>query len=626
MYGYRAPRHSILSPGIGIAAALDFWANGSRGKSHDHERSGFMRDSLVDRSGLGFMCLSMIPAWLRQWAEDLSSWGLMRQIPRVRDVRQPAISGEHVRERDFDWLPAWVDTPSIPQWFVRSFVQSVLAASFSTGCPIPLPTQTVNVLTNFRVWQTVCGVSIDYYRQAGPQSGVSWCVHVRAEILRAIVANHCLPPHVNHPNFQGRFMPSVRIACNMVHGDDFASVIGPQFDRLVKHYAKRWVVANGIVLEDKSVADGFRFNQELVARSFNDVASIERWLRDDMGKLDWWEKVARDPGLVPPPTPYPSTAVATPKRATSATPATPATSMTPTTPTRSWRRRGTATSTGKWRRPPLTPAHHKGGPDAADMDRLVSGLEALSSPSNPGVSQTPSTPTRCRAPGPPSSQLNEPASGSAGEIWDQMPAAVVSPVLVQDPTPVLGPDLWAAAPKVADLDLEPPQAIFPPTPALSFASAKASWTVPLSAEQSAFPSSPSSLSAPPGRRYSPAQSIVPSSSRAPSAVSAAPSTLVSWAPVPSSLPPSLTRRLPPPPPTTVLMEGATGPPSVVEGPAQDRTNDDASGGDTAGVEEGGEALEDRIRESLESTRLAWRYVVEVEAAAQAVLLGIDGTV
>lgn len=160
------------------------------------------------------------------------------------------------------------------------------------GCPLHNP-QTVSIFTNVRVRQTVCGISIDYYRQAGPRAGVSWCVRVRAEILHAIVTNQCLPPHVNHPNFRGPFMSSVRVACNMVHGDDFTSVIGPHFDRLVKHFAKRWVVANGVVLEDKSVADGFRFNQELVGRCFNDVGAIELWLRDEMGKLDWWEKVAR---------------------------------------------------------------------------------------------------------------------------------------------------------------------------------------------------------------------------------------------------------------------------------------------------------------------------------------------
>ncbi|KAK1566398.1 uncharacterized protein LY79DRAFT_663755 [Colletotrichum navitas] len=157
----------------------------------------------------------------------------------------------------------------------------------------------MNILTDvhFMSEQTVCGISIDYYRQAGPRAGVSWCVRVRAEILCAIGANQCLPPYVNHLNFQGRFMPNVRVACNIIHGDDFASVIGPQFDRLVKHYAKRWVVVNGIVLEDRSVANGFWFNQELVERCFNSVGAIERWLRDDMGKLDWWEKVARVSGL-----------------------------------------------------------------------------------------------------------------------------------------------------------------------------------------------------------------------------------------------------------------------------------------------------------------------------------------
>ncbi|GJD05483.1 hypothetical protein ColKHC_14308 [Colletotrichum higginsianum] len=348
---------------------------------------------------------------------------------------------------------------------------------------------------------TVCGVSIDYYRQAGPRSGVSWCVRVRAEILRAIVANQCLPPHVNHPNFEARFMPCVQIACNMVHGDDFASVVRPHFDRLVKHYARRWVVANGIVLEDKSVADGFRFNQELVARCFGHVDTIERWLRQDMGKLDWWEKVAR---------------------------------------------------------------------------------------------------------GPPSGLLSDPASGSVGENRGQMPAAVVShsSVPVEDAIPVLGPELWAPMPKAAVPDLEPSWVMFPPSPAPSHASAKA-----------------------------------------PSTVGAAPSTLVSVAAPPLPRPSSLRRRFqgshrPPPPPTTILTEGAIAEaPSVVEAPAQDLTHDDYAGNgdgcdggngvdggdDTTGIDNA-MALEDHVRESLESMRLAWRYVVEIEAAAQLVMFDLDETV
>ncbi|TQN64869.1 hypothetical protein CSHISOI_10548 [Colletotrichum shisoi] len=486
-------------------------------------------------------------------------------------------------------------------------------------------------------YQTVCGVSIDYYRQAGPRSGVSWCVRVRAEILRAIVANQCLPPHVNHPNFEARFMPCVQIACNMVYGDDFASVVRPHFDRLVKHYARRWVVANGIVLEDKSVANGFRFNQELVARCFGHVDTIERWLHQDIGKLDGWEKVARDPGLIPPPpTPYhPSTAVATPNRPTPATPTTPTMPTTPVAQSR--RRRGgtstsstsmsTATATAKWRRPPQTPTHHKRGPDAAEMDRLVSSLEALRSPSDPGVSQPSSTPTRC-PPGPPSGLLSDPASGSVGENRGQMPAAVVShlSVLVEDAIPVLGPELWAPMPKAAVPDLERSWVMFPPSPAPSHASAKAPSSVLPSAKQAVFLSS-SSL-------WPPSPSSIASSSRVPSTVGAAPSTLVSVAAPPLPRPSSLRRQFqgshrPPPPPTTILTEGAIAEaPSVVEAPAQDLTHDDYAGNgdgcdggngvdggdDTTGIDNA-MALEDRVRESLESMRLAWRYVVEIEAAA-----------
>lgn len=67
---------------------------------------------------------------------------------------------------------------------------------------------------------------------------------------------------------------------------------------------------------------------------------------------------------------------------------------------------------------------------------------------------------------------------------------------------------------------------------------------------------------------------------------------------------------------------------MVEAPAQDLTHDDYAGNgdgcdggngvdggdDTTGIDNA-MALEDRVRESLESMRLAWRYVVEIEAAA-----------
>ncbi|KAI8156600.1 hypothetical protein KHU50_009805 [Colletotrichum sp. SAR 10_65] len=144
--------------------------------------------------------------------------------------------------------------------------------------------------------QFVCGVKVEWYRDQGRSRGVSWCVRSRAHILHAIVAAQCLPHHIDHPDFEGRFLPNVRITCNITHGGDFARLIRPHFDRLVKHYAKKWVTANGpVVLKDTVVINGnsteeYQFNQELVDRCFNDVDAIERWLRVDLGKQDWWDK------------------------------------------------------------------------------------------------------------------------------------------------------------------------------------------------------------------------------------------------------------------------------------------------------------------------------------------------
>ncbi|KAF4829518.1 hypothetical protein CGCSCA4_v014572 [Colletotrichum siamense] len=522
--------------------------------------------------------------------------------------------------------------------------------------------------------QFVCGVRVEWYRDQGRSRGVSWCVRSRAYILHAIVAAQCLPHHVDHPDFEERFLPDVRIACNMTHGGDFARLIRPHFDRLVKHYAKKWVTANGpVVLKDTVVINGngteeYRFNQELVDRCFNDVDAIERWLRVDLGKQDWWDK---DPGA----TSHPSTPVAPPNHRTPTTPATPTTPV-----TQSRRRSGTAssTSTGRSRRPPQTPTHPKRGPSAADMDRLASSVKALTFPSDSGAGQTPSTPTRS-PPGPPLSGLfSAPASGLAGERRGPMPAAA-SPVPAKDGTPGLGPALWGPTPTAGVPNLEPSPVMFPPTPARSLASARAPSTAPPSSEGWAFPSSSSSSS--PAPRGPPAPSTIattrsrsaapstfvssvapPSfvpSSFSPSAAQrhppppttiltdgtrsvagAAPSTLVSSiAPLPS-IHSSLPRRFresvrPPPPPTTILTDGATDALSVLEAPVVEHAHygnghgDGGSGGHGGygmGVENGVETWEDRIRESFEATHLAWRYVVEVETAAKALMFGIDGTV
>ncbi|KAL0929261.1 uncharacterized protein CTRU02_215802 [Colletotrichum truncatum] len=492
-------------------------------------------------------------------------------------------------------------------------------------------------------YQTVCGVSVDHYRRAGSRAAIAWCVRVRAQVLRAIVADRCLPPHVDHPNFEAFFMPSVRVDCNMVHGGGFSSVVRPQFDRLVKHYAKRWVIANGVVIKDTNeVPNRFRFNQELVDRCFKDVDSIEHWLREDLGKLDWWEKVAHDPGLIAPSTPCTSTVVLP-------TPATP------TTPVIQSRRR-VATTPGQWKTPTQSPMRHKRTPSSVQMEALISGLETLGSDSD--FSRTPliPTPTRCH-PGPPSTLFSDLASGSHGE--DQMPgvaclapeeatpvlgldlwAPITAPIVghgslvAKDTTPVLNPCRWKPAPTTPVKGLSS-RAMFPPTPTLSISSCKAPSTVP-STERSVWPLS-----------WPPAPSTIAPSTAASlqntkvgngSTVGDAPPSVVSSASSPLSSTSSLLEKYfrespkPPPAPTTVLTYGETDTPLALDVSADPGSGtENGSGDDKNGDKNRIRASEEtdwyeRTKESLKSTQRAWEMVVEADIEAQAVIFGIDGMV
>ncbi|GKT67452.1 hypothetical protein ColTof4_14379 [Colletotrichum tofieldiae] len=240
------------------------------------------------------------------------------------------------------------------------------------------------------------------------------------------------------------------------------------------------------------------------------------------------------------------------------------------------------------------------------MDRLISGLETLGFPSDPGrrrkrLGQGESGPDAGRGLG-----LPRPG-GRRPELWEPGPT-----------------------PKAAVLNLEPSRVMFPSTHAPSLASVKAPLIVPPSAGRSVIPSS---LSSSPAPSHSPAPSTITSSYQARNVAGAAPSTFVSSVAPLSSIPSSLPRRFqesprPPLPPTTILDNGATDARLVVEAPAVEHTHDGdgngdgcsgGDGGNGIGAEKGVENLKDRIRESLGSTRRAWQYVVKVEAAAQVVM-------
>lgn len=74
----------------------------------------------------------------------------------------------------------------------------------------------------------------------------------------------------------------------MDHGAVFASVVHPNFDKLVTHYARRWVLKNGLCKSDNSNDGTLFWDPEIVRTWFETAQDVELWLRK-MGKKSWWE-------------------------------------------------------------------------------------------------------------------------------------------------------------------------------------------------------------------------------------------------------------------------------------------------------------------------------------------------
>ncbi|GJC86310.1 hypothetical protein ColLi_09148 [Colletotrichum liriopes] len=75
----------------------------------------------------------------------------------------------------------------------------------------------------------------------------------------------------------------------MEFGDDFARVVHGRFRRLVRHYARKWILVNRVVL--KGPAPGqYHFNESVTSTCFGSVDIIEGWLRLELRKLNPWEK------------------------------------------------------------------------------------------------------------------------------------------------------------------------------------------------------------------------------------------------------------------------------------------------------------------------------------------------
>lgn len=133
--------------------------------------------------------------------------------------------------------------------------------------------------------QSVCRTPVQYYRD-NPKASFRWCLSTYALILYYLVGGNHLPSAVDDQDFRHKFIPFIRKICNMDQGDWFASVVHPSFDKLVTHYARRWVLKNGLCKSREM--DTFFWDPETVGLWFGTVQDVELWLRK-MGKKSWWE-------------------------------------------------------------------------------------------------------------------------------------------------------------------------------------------------------------------------------------------------------------------------------------------------------------------------------------------------
>ncbi|KAK1749448.1 hypothetical protein QBC47DRAFT_151783 [Echria macrotheca] len=139
--------------------------------------------------------------------------------------------------------------------------------------------------------QVVCGTPLSYYRE-NPKRAIRYCVRTLATVVFELVKQNKGPHSVSSAEFTNRFLPDLRVRCRMAHGADFAAVVQASFEKLVDHYARKWLVQNRVcVVEDYGSVS---WNQSITSL-FDTVDDVEAWLRS-LGKEDWWVRENADPG------------------------------------------------------------------------------------------------------------------------------------------------------------------------------------------------------------------------------------------------------------------------------------------------------------------------------------------
>ncbi|KAL3292593.1 hypothetical protein RB213_012809 [Colletotrichum asianum] len=141
----------------------------------------------------------------------------------------------------------------------------------------------------------LCGTLLSFYEsKPKKQRGFRWCVRTRATILFTLYADRILPSDTDRLP-----IPRLRAECNILQHDPAWAFVLPYFDKLVQHYATKWVKepCNGALVSWCAVSGCYRWDEHQTAGwPHGGVDAVEAWMRQTLGKTDWWQ--GEQPGLV----------------------------------------------------------------------------------------------------------------------------------------------------------------------------------------------------------------------------------------------------------------------------------------------------------------------------------------
>ncbi|KAI8305202.1 hypothetical protein K4K59_012307 [Colletotrichum sp. SAR11_240] len=141
----------------------------------------------------------------------------------------------------------------------------------------------------------LCGTLLSFYEsKPKKQRGFRWCVRTRATILFTLYADRILLSDTDRLP-----IPRLRAECNILQHDPAWAFVLPYFDKLVQHYATKWVKepCNGALVSWCAVSGCYRWDEHQTAGwPHGGVDAVEAWMRQTLGKTDWWQ--GEQPGLV----------------------------------------------------------------------------------------------------------------------------------------------------------------------------------------------------------------------------------------------------------------------------------------------------------------------------------------